>query len=142
MSGPVSVLHSSDISVSYAAKDELTTSQENATVKRDISFAQAKLQSPDWEILIVPGARSTQFSHFCNPRIAINQRLLNSSPVSPQVSIMRACGNAPSCPSCKPFFRPSACIRSCRAYRALVERDIGAYFMIRGQEIHGLRITW
>ncbi|KAJ5514199.1 DJ-1 domain InhA-type [Penicillium fimorum] len=57
VSGPVSVLYNSDFSVSYAAKDELTTSQENATVKRDISIAEAKLQLSDYEILIVPGSR-------------------------------------------------------------------------------------
>ncbi|KAJ5960329.1 DJ-1 domain InhA-type [Penicillium vulpinum] len=57
VSGPVSVLYNSNFSVSYAAKDELTTSQENATVKRDISFAEAKLQLSDYEILIVPGSR-------------------------------------------------------------------------------------
>ncbi|KAJ5834941.1 DJ-1 domain InhA-type [Penicillium robsamsonii] len=55
--GPVSVLYNSYFSVSYAAKDELTTSQENATVKRDISLAEAKLQLSDYEILIVPGSR-------------------------------------------------------------------------------------
>ncbi|KAJ5499851.1 DJ-1 domain InhA-type [Penicillium expansum] len=57
VSGPVSVLYNSDFSVSYAAKDELTTSQENATVKRDISLAEAKLNLPDYEILVVPGSR-------------------------------------------------------------------------------------
>ncbi|KAJ5384607.1 DJ-1 domain InhA-type [Penicillium concentricum] len=57
VSGPVSVLYNSDFSVSYAAKDELTTSQENVTVKRDISLADAKLQLSDYEILIVPGSR-------------------------------------------------------------------------------------
>lgn len=57
VSGPVSVLYNSDFSVSYAAKDELTTSQENATVKRDISLAEAKLHLSDYEILIVPGSR-------------------------------------------------------------------------------------
>ena len=57
MSGPVSVLYNSDFSVSYAAKDELTTSQESATIKRDISLAEAKLHLSDYEILIVPGSR-------------------------------------------------------------------------------------
>ncbi|KAJ5163512.1 DJ-1 domain InhA-type [Penicillium coprophilum] len=59
VSGPVSVLFNSGFSVSYAAEDELTTSQENVTVKRDISLAGAKLQLTDYEILIVPGARPT-----------------------------------------------------------------------------------
>ncbi|OQE47399.1 hypothetical protein PENCOP_c001G07725 [Penicillium coprophilum] len=59
VSGPVSVLYNSDFSLSYAAEDELTTSQENVTVKRDISLAGAKLQLTDYEILIVPGARPT-----------------------------------------------------------------------------------
>ncbi|KAF7526895.1 hypothetical protein PCG10_003449 [Penicillium crustosum] len=57
VSGPVSVLYNSDFSVSYAAKDELTTSQESATIKRDISLAEAKLHLSDYEILIVPGSR-------------------------------------------------------------------------------------
>ncbi|KAJ5436409.1 DJ-1 domain InhA-type [Penicillium cf. griseofulvum] len=59
VSGPVSVLYNSHFSVSYAAKDELTTSQENITVKRDISLAEAKLRLSDYEILIVPGSRPT-----------------------------------------------------------------------------------
>jgi putative intracellular protease/amidase len=59
VSGPVSVLYNSHFSVSYAAKDELTTSQENTTVKRDISLAEAKLRLSDYEILIVPGSRPT-----------------------------------------------------------------------------------
>ncbi|KAJ5616090.1 hypothetical protein N7537_001204 [Penicillium hordei] len=53
----VSVLYNSDFSMSYAAKDELTTSQESATVKRDISLAEAKLHLSNHEILIVPGSR-------------------------------------------------------------------------------------
>lgn len=57
VSGPVSVLYNSDFSVSYAAKDELTTSQESVTVKRDVSLAEAKLHLSDYEILIVPGSR-------------------------------------------------------------------------------------
>ncbi|KAJ5550963.1 DJ-1 domain InhA-type [Penicillium sp. DV-2018c] len=59
VAGPVSVLYNSDFDVSYAAKDELTTSQENLTVRRTISFAEAKLQMDDYEILIVPGSRPT-----------------------------------------------------------------------------------
>ncbi|CAI7597892.1 unnamed protein product [Penicillium glandicola] len=57
LSGPVSVLFNSNFSLTYAAKDELTTSQENATVKRDISLAEAKLHMSDYDILIVPGSR-------------------------------------------------------------------------------------
>ncbi|KAJ5795482.1 uncharacterized protein N7518_004022 [Penicillium psychrosexuale] len=58
VSGPVSVLfNTTDFSVSYAAKDELTTSQENTTIKRDISLAEAKLHLSDYDILIVPGSR-------------------------------------------------------------------------------------
>ncbi|KAJ5130419.1 DJ-1 domain InhA-type [Penicillium bovifimosum] len=59
VSGPVSVLFNSDFAVSYAAKDELTTSQENMIVRRNISFAEAKLRMDDYEILIVPGSRPT-----------------------------------------------------------------------------------
>jgi putative intracellular protease/amidase len=59
VSGPVSVLYNSNFAVSYAAKDELTTSQENATIQRNISFAEAKPQMDDYEIMVVPGARPT-----------------------------------------------------------------------------------
>lgn len=68
VSGPVSVLYNSDFSVSYAAKDELTTSQESATVKRDISLAEAKLHLSDYEILIVPGSRPNNILPHVEPK--------------------------------------------------------------------------
>lgn len=67
VSGPVAVLFNSDFVVSYAAKDELTTSQENATVKRDISLAEAKLHLSDYEILIVPGSRPSNILPHVEP---------------------------------------------------------------------------
>ncbi|KAJ5773405.1 DJ-1 domain InhA-type [Penicillium paradoxum] len=67
VSGPVSVLYNSDFSVTFAAKDELTVSQENTTVQRNISFAEAKPRLSDWEILIVPGSRPNNILPLVQP---------------------------------------------------------------------------
>lgn len=77
VSGPVSVLYNSDFSVSYAAKDELTTSQESATVKRDISLAEAKLHLSDYEILIVPGLRPNNILPHVEPEQGQLSELVN-----------------------------------------------------------------
>lgn len=56
--GPAEVFFSIGCSVTVAASDNLTTSQENFTVQRSMSLVDARSRLSDFDILIVPGSRS------------------------------------------------------------------------------------
>lgn len=58
ITGPTEVFFNTGFSLSIAASDDLTTSQENITVQRSLSLADAKERLSDFDILVVPGSRS------------------------------------------------------------------------------------
>ncbi|EAW07101.1 DJ-1/PfpI family protein [Aspergillus clavatus NRRL 1] len=55
--GPIGVLFQSGFSTTIAALDEFTTTQENVTIKRDLSLSEAKDRLAEYDVLIVPGTR-------------------------------------------------------------------------------------
>jgi transcriptional regulator GlxA family with amidase domain len=70
INGPISILSNSDFSITIAAKEELTTSQENIIVKRTISFQKAHQTLSEYDILIVPGSRSRNILPYLQPENA------------------------------------------------------------------------
>ncbi|CAL5866727.1 uncharacterized protein PFLUO_LOCUS937 [Penicillium psychrofluorescens] len=67
IAGPICILSNSNFSITVAAKDEFTTSQENIVVKRTISFSEAKKHLSDYDILLVPGSRSRNILPYVQP---------------------------------------------------------------------------
>ncbi|RHZ56153.1 uncharacterized protein CDV56_106108 [Aspergillus thermomutatus] len=62
--GPIGVLFQGGFSTFIAARDELTTSQENVTLKRDLSIAEAKERLTEYDVLVVPGSRPNHILPF------------------------------------------------------------------------------
>ncbi|KAJ5676134.1 hypothetical protein N7462_009031 [Penicillium macrosclerotiorum] len=67
IAGPISILSNTNFSITIAAKDEITTSQENIEVKRSVSFKEAQARLSEYDILIVPGSRSRNILPYVQP---------------------------------------------------------------------------
>ncbi|KAJ5310092.1 uncharacterized protein N7443_002553 [Penicillium atrosanguineum] len=77
ITGPIAVLFNSDFSITIAAKEDLTISQENITVKRTVSFQEAHQNLSEYDILIVPGSRSRNILPYVQPENAQLMELLD-----------------------------------------------------------------
>jgi putative intracellular protease/amidase len=77
ITGPISILSNSDFFITVAAKEGLTTSQENIVVKRTIPFPEAHKNLSEYDILIVPGSRSRNIPPCVQPENVQLLELLN-----------------------------------------------------------------
>ncbi|KAJ5086059.1 DJ-1 domain InhA-type [Penicillium argentinense] len=66
---PISSLSNSNLSIMIIAKGALTTSQENITVKRTLSFEEASARLSDYDLIIL-GSRSRNILPYVQPENA------------------------------------------------------------------------
>ncbi|PLN86548.1 hypothetical protein BDW42DRAFT_158714 [Aspergillus taichungensis] len=89
INGPSEIFYNTGITTTLTAKDDLTTSQEQITIKRTIPLTEAHRRLDEFDLLVIPGSRSLDMTPH-NPAIldilSAFSRLPRKTPFSPSSS--------------------------------------------------------
>ncbi|PKY01185.1 hypothetical protein P168DRAFT_293024 [Aspergillus campestris IBT 28561] len=107
INGPSEIFYNTGITTTLTAQDDLTTSQEQITIKRTIPLAEAHRRLDEFDLLVIPGSRSLDTSTCHNPDIldilsAFSRLTRKTSFSSPLASPLSSPASSPASSSSSP----------------------------------------